>query len=292
MNLLFTSTFKRGWSFLLNAFSKRMVSVTLLGGLVLLLGFSQVSANANEYARPFSGTVTDSTTGEPLVGVTIQIKGKTKGTVTDTKGHFQLSISDGAILIVSSLGYETKEIVTDGKEELDIKLSLSSSTLKQVVVTALGIKKEEEALTYATQEVSGETMEKVKTPTALDALAGKVAGLNIQSSTNLFRTPGISLRGKTPLIVIDGIPDPDADPFKINADDIESITVLKGTAAAALYGSKGINGAILYTTKKGKKGKLSVTVNSSTMFQTGLTVIPEVQSKYGDGDNGQYAYVD
>src|SRR5699024_10474340 len=145
---------------------------------------------------------------------------------------------------------------------------------------------------YATQEVSGGVMEKVKAPTALSSLTGRVAGLNIKNSTNLFRNPCISLRGKTPLIVIDGIPEPGADPWKINTDDIASVSVLEGTAAAALYGSMGINGAILYTTKKGKKGKLTVEINSSTMFQAGYTVIPKTQTQYGDGGNGKYAYVD
>lgn len=238
------------------------------------------------------GTIRDSANGNLLMGVTVQIKNTTVGTTTDAYGKFSLDVPDNAILKISYLGYDTKEISVAGKTTFNIELSAARSTLNEIVVTALGIKKEKRALAYSTQEVSGEVMEKAKTPTALGALTGRVAGLNIQNSTNLFRNPGISLRGESPLIVIDGVPDPGADPYKINADDIASVTVLKGTAAAALYGSMGINGAILYTTKKGEKGKLSVEVNSSTLFQVGYTVIPKVQTQYGDGDNGQYAYVD
>ena len=109
----------------------------------------------------------------------------------------------------------------------------------------LNIKKEKKSLTYALQTVNGDILEKVKTPTALGGLVGQVAGLDVKTTTDFFQNPGISLRGVTPLIVIDGIPDPTADPYKINADDIESITVLKGAAGAALYGSIGINDAIL-----------------------------------------------
>jgi TonB-linked SusC/RagA family outer membrane protein len=252
-------------------------------------------ANAKAAIFPpeqIGGTVTDSVSGKALAGVTIQVKGTTVGTTTDANGHFNLEAPEKTTLMVSYLGYQTKEILVNGVTSLNIQLSTAHSALTEVVVTALGIKKEKKALAYATQEVSGASMEKAKSPTALGSLTGMVAGLDISNTTDLFRNPGISLRGKTPLIVIDGIPEPGADPWKINADDIESVTVLKGTAAAALYGAMGINGAIMYTTKKGKKGKLSVEINSSTMFQTGYTVIPKVQTQYGDGDNGVYAYVD
>lgn len=274
---------------------QRRLKINLIVFSVLaLLGLqTQPSRAAGQHTdKPIHGTIVDSLNDQPLAGVTVRLKGGSVGTTTDANGAFSLNVPDGAVIVVSFLGYNTKEINTSGKTTFSIKLSVSRAGLAEVVVTALGIKKEKKALGYATQEVSGETMSKTKTPTALGALTGKVAGLNITNTTDLFRNPGISLRGNSPLIVIDGVPDPSADPYKINADDIESVTVLKGTAAAALYGSIGINGAILYTTKKGKTGKLSVEVNSSTLFQTGYTVIPEVQTQYGDGDNGVYAYVD
>lgn len=270
------------------------------GSLILVLIFHQkvlaaVSSStiSAQMPVPIKGRVIDSLSGQPLIGVTVQVKSTGIGTTTDADGRFSLEVANHAILVVSFLGYDAKQIIiADGTTNLLIKLSTAHSELSEVVVTALGIKKEKRALGYAVQEVNGETMAKTKTPTVLGALTGKVAGLNIVNTTDLFQNPGISLRGRTPLIVIDGVPDPSADPYKINADDIESVTVLKGTAAAALYGSIGVNGAIMYTTKKGQKGQLSVEINSSTLFQTGYTAIPKVQTQYGDGDNGVYAYVD
>ncbi len=267
-----------------------ILSLTVFGVFSIKSGYAYTEELQN-ISHKLEGTVRDSATGKPLVGVSIVIQGTSRGTATNTNGKFKLNVPDDAILTVSYIGYQTKTIVVDGRTNLDIRLPLSNKTLDAVMVTALGIKKEKKALGYSTQEVSGDVLEKVKTPTAIGSLVGHVAGLNISKSTSLFRNPGISLRGKTPLIVIDGIPQPDADPWKINSDNIKSISVLKGTAAAALYGSIGINGAILYTTKKGKQGKLQVEVNSSTMFQTGYTVIPEVQTEYGAGFHGEYEFV-
>jgi TonB-dependent SusC/RagA subfamily outer membrane receptor len=241
-----------------------------------------------------TGTVRSAGDNTLLGGVSIVDSRTNKGTTTNNEGRFSLVASKDAVLIFSFLGYASQQVSLNGQTVIDVQLQHGSAgDLSEVVVpTALGIKKQQKTLGYAVQEVSGETMAKTKTSTALSALTGKVAGLNINNTTDLFRDPGISLRGRTPLIVIDGIPDPDADHYKINADDVESISVLKGTAAAALYGALGVNGAILYTTKKGTKGKLNVEWNSSTLFQTGYTVIPDVQTVYGGGDMGKYAYVD
>ncbi|MBO9561581.1 MAG: TonB-dependent receptor plug domain-containing protein, partial [Niastella sp.] len=240
-----------------------------------------------------TGTVRSAGENASLSGVSVSVNGKSRGTTTNDDGKYSLLVSKDAVLTFSFLGYASRQVPVNGRTVIDIELKTGSGNeLETVVVTtALGIKKQQKTLGYAVQEVSGETMAKTKTATALSALTGKVAGLNINNTTDLFRNPGISLRGRTPLIVIDGIPDPDADPYKINADDIESISVLKGTAAGALYGAVGVNGAILYTTKKGNKGKVNVEVNSSTLFQTGYTVIPEIQTTYGGGDQGKYAYV-
>lgn len=240
-----------------------------------------------------TGTVRAAGENTLLSGISISASGSNHGTTTNNDGRYSILVSKDAILTFSSIGYVSQQVPLNGRTEIHILLQHGAvSDLSEVVVTtALGIKKQQKTLGYAVQEVSGETMAKTKTATALSALTGKVAGLNINNTTDLFRNPGISLRGRTPLIVIDGIPDPDADPYKLNPDDIESISVLKGTAAGALYGALGVNGAIMYTTKKGAKGKLSVEVNSSTMFQTGYTVIPEVQTVYGGGDQGKYAYV-
>ncbi|WP_336515458.1 SusC/RagA family TonB-linked outer membrane protein [Pollutibacter soli] len=241
-----------------------------------------------------TGTVYSALDSTTLSDVSVVVKGSSGGTTTGGNGTFSLTVSSQATLVFSSVGFTTLEVPVNGRSVINVYLEQSSTNqLSEVVVTtALGIKKQQKTLGYAVQEVNGETMAKTKMPTAVGALTGKVAGLNIINTTDLFQNPSISLRGRTPLIVIDGIPDPTADPYKINADDIENITVLKGTAAGALYGALGVNGAILYTTKKGKKGKLVVEVNSSTMFQTSYTVVPKVQTQYGNGDAGKYAYVD
>lgn len=259
-----------------------------LSFLAFLLVFSTFAQDIT-----VSGIVRSAVDGSPLAGVSILDKNTKRGVSSDIEGRFSLQVASNATLEFSFLGFATQQVSVNGQRQLSVQLALSEGNeLGEVVVTtALGIKKQQKTLGYAVQEVSGETMAKTKVPTPLAALTGKVAGLNINNTTDLFRNPAISLRGRTPLIVIDGIPDPDADPYKINADDIESISVLKGTAAGALYGALGINGAILYTTKKGKKGKLTVEVNSSTMFQPGYTVVPEVQTIYGNGDQGRYAYV-
>lgn len=170
-------------------------------------------------------------------------------------------------------------------------VSTHEKKIDEVVITALGIKKEKKALGYAVQEVKGDVFEKAKEPNFINSLSGRVAGLNIKNSTDLFQDPGISLRGAKPLIVIDGVPDRTADLWRINADDIDNISVLKGPTASALYGSVGKDGAIMITTKRGKKGKMSISFNNSTMFQTSFIRIPKVQTVYGGGNNGKYAYI-
>jgi TonB-linked SusC/RagA family outer membrane protein len=271
---------------------KLTACMAILFAVLSLAGFSQ-TADPSGNIR-VTGVVHSVSDSSVLNSVSIVVKGTSRGTTTDLAGAYRITVGRHDVLVFSILGHGTQEIPVNGRTSIDIYLQPGTGNqLNEVVVTtALGIKKQQKALGYAVQEVSGETMAKTKVPTVIGALTGKVAGLNITNTTDLFRNPGISLRGVTPLIVIDGIPDPTADPYKLNADDIESVTVLKGTAAGALYGALGINGAILYTTKKGRKGKLNVEVNSSTLFQTGYTVVPKVQTQYGNGDAGTYAYID
>lgn len=251
--------------------------------------------SATTITNPVTVTITGSVVDEkglPLPGTSVVVKGTKKGTATGASGNFTIEVNQGDVLRFTLLGYIPAEIKVGVTNVYNIVLKQDSKALTEVVVTALGIKKEKKAVTYALQTVNGDVLEKVKTPTALGGLVGMVAGLDVQSSTDFFTNPGISLRGLSPLIVIDGVPDPTADPYKINADDIESITVLKGTAGAALYGSIGINGAILYTTKRGKKGLTDVELNSSTMVQTSFLAAPKVQTTYGAGNDGLYSYVD
>ncbi|WP_128331468.1 SusC/RagA family TonB-linked outer membrane protein [Apibacter sp. HY039] len=188
--------------------------------------------------------------------------------------------------------YQPSKLVIGDNQTIKVILEDEiEKKLDEVVITALGIKKEKKSLGYSVQEVKGEVFEKVKEPNFVNSLTGRVSGLNIKNSTDLFQDPGITLRGAKPLIVIDGIPDRTADLWKINADDIDNISVLKGATASALYGSVGKDGAIMITTKKGKKGKITISINNSTMFQTSFIRIPKVQTVYGAGNNGKYAYI-
>ncbi|MES2061206.1 MAG: SusC/RagA family TonB-linked outer membrane protein [Bacteroidota bacterium] len=251
-----------------------------------------VSAHLFEGApRVIKGYVTDSKKAT-LPGVSVLIKGTNTGTVTGQDGGFSIKADNGDILVLTYLGFKTKELPVTESNLYNITLEEDAKGLSEVVVTALGIKKEKAKLGYAVQEVKGEALVKAREPNVISSLTGRVAGLNISNSTDLFQDPGITLRGKTPLIVIDGIPDQTADLWKINADDIESMSVLKGGNAAALYGNIGINGAIMITTKRGKGKDLSVELNSSTEFQPSFIRIPKVQTEYGNGNYGKYAYVD
>lgn len=269
--------------------SKGRTYQTLLGFVLLLLMGHLTWAQDRE----ITGTVSDAENSQPLPGASIVVKGTTVGEITDFDGNFSIQVpSETAVLIVSYVGFKAQEIRVGGGTELSVSLEIEASALDEVVVTALGIKKETKALGYAVQEVEGSSLEKAKEPNIINSLSGRVAGLNISTSTDLFQDPGISLRGATPLLVIDGIPDRTTDLWKVNADDVENISVLKGATASALYGSVGRNGAIMITTKKGKEGKLTVSVNSSTMFQPSFIKVPDVQTQYGNGNQGTYAYVD
>lgn len=220
------------------------------------------------------------------------VQGTNRGTITDFDGNFSISASTGEILQFSYVGFTSQSVEVTDQTEINITMQEDSQQLNAVVVTALGIKKETKALGYSVQEVQGEALEKAKEPNFVNSLTGRVAGLSIKNSTDLFQNPDIDLRGATPLLVIDGIPDRTLDIWKVNADDIENVSVLKGATASALYGSVGRNGAIMITTKKGKEGKLSVTFNNSTLFQPSFTRVPDVQTTYGNGNQGTYTYVD
>ena len=225
---------------------------TLFILLVSLVSFAQ---------QTVKGIVKDPN-GVPLGGVTVMIPDSSRGTVTDFDGNFSIQVNSGETLQFSYVGFTKQEVVISNQSVLEIIMAEDAQALDAVVVTALGIKKEKKALGYAVQEVEGDNLEKAKEPNFVNQLSGRVAGLNIKNSTDLFQNPTIELRGATPLLVIDGIPDRTLDIWKINSDDIESISVLKGATASALYGSVGRNGAIMITTKRGEKGKLNVSFNN------------------------------
>lgn len=229
-----------------------------------------------------------------LPGATIINKTSGKGTSTDLSGKFTIMSKNGDVLQFKLLGYTTKELKVSSADTLNIVLENDTQALSEVVVTALGIKKEKKAVGYSVQEVSGKDLVKAREPNGINALTGKVAGLTVTPSANLFGDPGIYLRGQTGvLIVVDGVPI-SSDSWNLSPDDIETYSVLKGANAAALYGSRGQKGAILITTRKGSSANKGFTVefNSSTQLQTGYNAIPDYQTSYGAGDNFKYAFKD
>lgn len=242
-----------------------------------------------DVSHSVTGKVTDEN-GEPLIGVNIQVKGTSKGTATDFDGNFALGdIDEQATLVISYIGYQTREIEVDGKSSLEIVMISDSQMLDEVVVTALGIKREEKSLGYSVQNVSGDDLQTVKGIDITTSLTGKVSGLVIKNSTEFAGSSGIEMRGESPLLVINGVPYANISLQDIPADEIEDITMLKGATAAALYGSRGSAGAIMITTQGGKEKGLSIDINSNTMFRAGWIAIPEAQTSYGHGLNGEIA---
>ncbi|WP_203558429.1 SusC/RagA family TonB-linked outer membrane protein [Bacteroides sp. 519] len=235
-----------------------------------------------------TGKITDQY-GDPVIGANILQAGSTNGTITDLDGRFKLAVPANSTLIITYIGYLTQEVAVGNKTVFNIQLKEDAKTLDEVVVTALGIKREEKALGYAVQRVSGDKLPLAKTVDVATGLTGKIAGLNIQNSTEFNQEPNILLRGQTPLIIVDGIPYENVGINAVAADDIESIDVLKGATASALYGAKGSTGAIMITTKKGTKEEgLNIQINSNTMFFSGYLAFPEVQSGYSRGYGGKY----
>jgi TonB-linked SusC/RagA family outer membrane protein len=241
-----------------------------------------------------SGKVISGEDQSPIPGVNILVKGTSNGTISDATGAFSITTSsDNDVLIFSFVGFLTQEVAIGGRTTVNVTLPVDATQLAEVVVTALGIEKDKAKIGYATQEVKGDALVKARDPNPINNLAGKVAGLTIAASPELLGSPGIYLRGKQPLFVVDGVPI-QSDTWNISADDIESYTVLKGPTASALYGSRGQYGAIVITTKRGSKDKrgLSVEFNSSFLTENGFIAVPKVQDEYGPGDHGRYAFAD
>src|SRR5690606_31160702 len=219
------------------------VHYNISGKTVLIKGNNTVQDHV------VTGKIVDSK-GIPLLGASILEKGTNNGVATDFDGEFTITLSsNSAVLVVSYVGFISKEIpVTAYTTTLDIILEEDAQSLDEVVVTALGITKAEKKIGYATQDIDLTTIEEVSAPNIGNLLTGQIAGLTVTNPTGLFQSPEFSLRGKTPLIVIDGIP-VETNFFDITSNDIADINVLKGTTASALYGSRGRNGAVLITTK-------------------------------------------
>ncbi|WP_343304371.1 SusC/RagA family TonB-linked outer membrane protein [Chitinophaga niabensis] len=245
------------------------------------------------WAQQISGKI-QSEDLQPVPGASVKVKGTNTGTVTDGQGAFSIKAANGAVLQVSFIGFLSQEIKVDGQSSIIITLQTDKKNLGEVVVTALGIKKDKKALGYSVQEVKGADLIKAREPNPINGLVGKVAGLTVGASPELLASPQLLLRGsKIGLFVVDGVPI-NSDTWNISPDDIESYTILKGATASALYGSRGLNGAIMITTKRGSKDKrgFSVEFNSSTMFDKGFLAIPKTQNEYGPGDHGKYAFKD
>lgn len=256
------------------------------------------------------GTVKDGT-GEPLIGVSVVVKGATGlGVVTDIDGNYKINVKDkNAVLVFSYIGYTPQEVKIGGRSSVDVTMKDESSVLKEVVVTAMGIKRKESSLTYSTQQVKASDLNRVQDPNVANSLEGKVSGVTITPSAGgaggaskiILRGNKSILGSSTPLIVVDGVPmnnsqrgqvgsganmlttgvSEGSDALSmINPDDIESINVLKGANAAALYGSEAANGVLMITTKKGREGKVGVNFSSNVTFDTPLTT-PKIQNVYG-----------
>ena len=247
---------------------------------------------ANTWAQQIRlrGIVTD-TKKEPLMGATVKVVDSGDGTITNLDGEFDIAVEIGDKLDVSYVGFASQVLPVKNSDRMVVVLKDDNLTIDEIVVTAVGIKQQKKKLGYSTQQINSETLEQARAMNVGNALSGQVAGLNVTNPTGLFQAPSFSLRGKTPLIVVDGIPT-ETDMFDLPSEDIESVNVLKGTAASVLYGSRGKNGAILFTTKKAQKEGLEVTVNLSTMASAGFTVYPETQNQYGSGSEGQYEFWD
>lgn len=257
-----------------------------------------------------TGNVTDQK-GEAVIGANISVKGENTGTITDLDGNFGLEVEEGKNITVSYIGYVSQELVANGNGPVKIKLAEDARLIDEVVVTALGIKREKKILGYAIQELKSDEINKTGNPSVTDALQGKVAGLQMNTSnTGLNGSTKITIRGNSsltdnnqPLWIVDGVPfsdnnsssaslytgvDRGGTSIDINPEDVESISVLKGPNAAALYGSRAGNGVILVTTKKGSaKNGFGVDYNTNLTW-TNVADALHMQHLYGQGDNGVF----
>lgn len=252
-----------------------------------------------------TGRVIEQENEEPLIGVSVVVKGTTQGTITDINGNFSIAVEKGQTLTFSFLGYLTEAIEVSDQAAIDVSMVADLKQLDAVVVTALGIEKKSRALTYSTQQVDGDDLTSVKDVNMVNSLSGRSAGLVVtRGGSGVGSSSKVILRGNTsisgnnqPLYVIDGIPLNNANGDQpntlyeavdggdgisnLNPEDIASINVLKGASASALYGSQAANGVILITTKKGEEGVTKVNYSLTSMWDSPL-VLPEVQTSYGE----------
>ncbi|MDX1602728.1 MAG: SusC/RagA family TonB-linked outer membrane protein [Salinimicrobium sediminis] len=275
--------------------------ITLLSFMIAILQFMSVQAQE----RVISGTVTTAQNAMPLPGVNVVIEGTNKGTVTDFDGNYTINAETGDVLSFSSIGYKTVKRTVNTEDQIDVTLEADLQALDEVVVTALGISRDKKSLGYATQEVDGDDLTIAKDQNIIGALGGRIAGVQVTGSSgaSMGGTQKIKIRGVNsigggdqPLIVVDGTPISNANfagsagadygnlGQDVNPADIESVNVLKGPAASALYGIRGQYGVIMITTKKGAAEKFTVQVNSSFSVETTYDFMP-LQNLYGGGSS-------
>lgn len=285
-----------------------MKKCTLFFAMMLLAVMPILQAQT----RQITGKVTNAEDGTPIPGVSIVVKGTTVGTTTDFEGNYSLEVPPGAnTLVFSFVGLKSQEIAIGGRTSIDIVMEQDVVGLEEVVVTALGISRQKKSLGYATQEVSGDQIAPVKSDNFINSLSGKVSGVQIKANNNIGGSTNIVIRGSKSLtgsnqalFVIDGVPVDNSNTNNvgqrtgrsgydygnaasdINPNDIESISILKGAAASALYGARAANGVVMITTKKGSrlsKG-IGVTLNSNTTFGVyDKSTFPTYQKNYGGG---------
>lgn len=280
----------------------------LLSVAMLFIGIGMVSAQEIK----LSGVVTAKEDGLPMPGVSVFVKGTTNGTITDFDGNYHLTATQGSVVVFSFIGMTTQEVVVGNTTSINVVLQNDATDLEEVVVTALGIKREKKALGYAAAEVGSEAFSNAKDANPMGALSGRLAGVQINStaqgaggsSSVLIRGAAVLSGSNEPLYVVDGIPisntqfsnaddsdnggvDSGNGISAIPADDIENISVLKGPAATALYGSRAINGVVLITTKRGSKDKgTTVDFNSNMTFEK-ARILSDWQQVYGQGFDGK-----
>ena len=298
-----------------NKFTIRKVLMSLSAFCWMLMNLD--IAYAQE--RIISGQITSTEDGSGLPGVNVMLKGTVMGTVSDYDGNYSISVPESATtLVFSYIGYTTQEIAVENQSLINLEMSINTTTLEDIVVTALGVERETKALGYSVSEIQGRDISEAKEVNVVNSLSGKVAGVQVtMGNSGVGSTSRIVIRGESsfnysePLFVVNGIPinnrmdtrtnngiadnmemDFGNGAAELSPDDIESISVLKGPSAAALYGSRGANGVVLITTKTGKERK-----GLGVSFNVGLTVdrvlkSPEYQHQFGQGKEGEFEFVD
>lgn len=277
-----------------------MKKITVLLAFILFCSLQVLHAQ-----RTITGTVTSAEDGSALPGVSIVEKGTTNGVITDMDGKYKIEVDGKVTLVFTFVGMQTKEVITENSTTIDVVMQPADVQVADVVVTAIGIKREKKALGYTVQDVNSEEISKSSSSHVINSIAGKVAGVRVnRSSGTVGSSSFIEIRGAAsltgsnrPLFVVDGVPiDGGGGAYGVegvatgdragdlNPDDIESMSVLKGGAATALYGLRAANGAIIITTKKGRdtKGKIHVNVHSSVKIEQ-ISQVPELQSQYAQG---------